>query len=329
MRFTHPPFWFWRLDRWKLLAALLLALLALLMGLRGCGAPQVQAPDIALPEVQLPKITLPSVAGLRAGEPVDFDGTAAPGAKVQIYDGDKMIGETVADADGKWRFSLPALAAGAHNVVAKAFDAAGKELGAGEPWQFELPEVAVPEAETSPYPKPYEVTLEPGATLSVPVRGYCLNYGKPFPGQSLTAVDLAPDKVRTAIAYAIQKGYVDSDPFQVQLAVWNLVDGRRLPGQTYDVADEIIRFAEDAAAPEPAGTRTLAAALGDKQVSATIADYKSTSPANYPYKGEGALLLQNLSNEAQTLILPYGFRFRDTGTEDVQDMGIFPVWPQQ
>jgi len=214
-------------------------------------------------------------------------------------------------------------------VVAKAFDAAGKELGAGEPWQFELPEVAVPEAETSPYPKPYEVTLEPGATLSVPVRGYCLNYGKPFPGQSLTAVDLAPDKVRTAIAYAIQKGYVDSDPFQVQLAVWNLVDGRRLPGQTYDVADEIIRFAEDAAAPEPAGTRTLAAALGDKQVSATIADYKSTSPANYPYKGEGALLLQNLSNEAQTLILPYGFRFRDTGTEDVQDMGIFPVWPQQ
>ena len=87
MRFTHPPFWFWRLDRWKLLAALLLALLALLMALRGCGAPQVQAPEIALPDVQLPKITLPSVAGMRAGEPIDLDGTAAPGAKVQISEG--------------------------------------------------------------------------------------------------------------------------------------------------------------------------------------------------------------------------------------------------
>ena len=64
-------------------------------------------------------------------------------------------------------------------------------------------------------------------------------------------------------------------------------------------------------------------------MSAGITDYKSTSPANYPYKGEGSLLLQNLSNEAQTLILPYGFRFRDTSSEDVQDMGIFPIWPQQ
>jgi len=163
----------------------------------------------------------------------------------------------------------------------------------------------------------------------VPVRGFCLNYGKAFPGQSLSAVDLAPDKVRAAIAYAIQKGYVDSDPLQVQLAVWNLIDGKRIPGRTYDVADEIIRFAEGAAVPEPPDMRTLAATLGDKQVAATIAGYKSTSPADYQYKGEGVLLLQNLTNEAQTFILPYGFRFRDTAGEGVQDMGIFPVLPQQ
>ena len=329
MRFTHPPFWFWRLDRWKLLAALLLALLALLMALRGCGAPQVQAPEITLTEVQLPKITLPAVAGLRAGEPIDLEGTVAPGAKVQLFDGDKLLGETVADADGKWRFSLPALAAGAHNVVTKAFDASGQELGTGEPWRFELPELARTDSETSPYPQPYTVTLEPGAKLSVPVRGYCLEYGKAFPGQALSAVDLVPDKVRAAIGYAIQKGYVDSDPLQVQLAVWNLIDGKRIPGRTYNVADEIIQFAESAPVPEPAGVRTLAAALRDSQVSATIGDYKSTSPANYPYKGEGALLLENLSNEAQTLVLPYGFRFQDTASEDAQNMGIFPLGPQQ
>lgn len=108
---NRPPYWFWRLDRWKLLAALLLALLALFMPVRGCGAPQVTPPDItlpevALPEVQLPRIALPNLVGLKAGTPFALEGTGEPGGIVRIYDDGKLIGETVADADGKWKFTL-------------------------------------------------------------------------------------------------------------------------------------------------------------------------------------------------------------------------------
>ena len=38
-------------------------------------------------------------------------GTATPGTKIHLFDGEKQIGETMAGADGKWSLALPALAA--------------------------------------------------------------------------------------------------------------------------------------------------------------------------------------------------------------------------
>ena len=279
-----------------------------------------------LPEVTRPAITPPSLPDLKAGAPFELTGTAAPGAKIQVFDGDTLLGETTADASGNWKFTAPALAAGPHTLVTKTLDAAGKALGASEPVQFELPEAPV--APAASYPAPYVVTLAPGASTSVPVRGFCLNYGKPFPGTTLQGADLASDRVRSAIAYALQKGYVDSDPLQVQLAVWTLQDGKKIPGRTYTLADEIIRFAESGAAPEPADAQTLAAALGKSLVSASIGDYQSTSPANYQYKGKGTLVLTNTSKDTLTLVLPYGMRFTDSGQRGAQDMAIFPAAPQ-
>ena len=168
------------------------------------------------------------------------------------------------------------------------------------------------------------VKLAPGETISVPVRGFCMNYGRPFPSATLQAADLADGKVRAAVAYARQKGYVESDPLQVQLAVWYLLDGQRIPGQIYNLANEIIQFAQSAPAPEPADVQSLVAALGKGLVSAAIADFKSTSPVSFQYAGQGALVLKNLSQEALTLLLPYGVRFRDTARQGTQDMAIFP-----
>ncbi len=516
---NRPPYWFWKLDRWKLLAALLLALLALFMALRGCGTPaaevpevtrpevqlpevalpdlagmnvgtpfdlegtgepgstiriydgaklvgetvvgadgkwklslpalvagahrllvrafgadgleigasepwafelpEVDLPEVTLPEIQLPEFTLPTLADLKAGAPFDLSGTGEPGSTIRFYDGDRMIGETKVGADGKWKFALPALSPGAHSLMARAFDGDGKEMGAGEPWEFELPEIELPdlempaitmpdvtdlqagrsfvlegraepgaririfdgdtlvgetvaaadgkwkltlpalaagphrliprlydadgaelgagdpvtldlpEAPASPYPEPFVVTLAPGDSLSIPVRGYCLDYGRAFPGRALSYVEPAPDAVRAAIAYAVERGYVESDPLQVQLALWHLIGGERIAGQTYGVADEIIAFAEAAPAPEPSDVQTLATALTDKLVTAAVADFGSVSPANYAYQGDGVLRLENVSAETLTLLLPYGLRFRDAGRAGVQDMGIFPLGSPQ
>ena len=62
-----------------------------------------------------------------------------------------------------------------------------------------------------------------GATINV----FCLDFQKAFPeGQTIKAQGLVNDKIRTALAYAESKGYVTSDPYEVQLAVWNLQDGQ-------------------------------------------------------------------------------------------------------
>ncbi len=116
---------------------------------------------------------------LIAGTPgAALTGTAAPGAKVQIFDGDTLLGETTAGPDGKWQFSLPALAAGSHSLAARTTNPDGS-TGAGEPVS-----VTVGPAD---YPEPYRVTLGPNESISVPVAGFCLNYGLPFPGTSLQA----------------------------------------------------------------------------------------------------------------------------------------------
>ncbi len=285
-----------------------------------------ELPAAASPAAAAPEMKLPSPADLKAGTPFELTGVAAPGAKVQVFDGDTLLGETTADADGNWKFAVPALGTGPHTLVARTLDAAGKALGASEPFKFELPETPV--APTASYPAPYVITLAPGASTSVPVQGFCMNYGKPFPSKTLQAADLASDKVRAAVAYALQKGYVDSDPLQVQLAVWYLQDGKKAPGRTYTLANEIIRFAESGAVPEPADAQTLAATLGKNLVSANIADYQSTSPANYQYRGQGNLVLTNLSPDTVTFVLPYGMRFADSGKQGTQDMAIFPGPPQ-
>ena len=214
---------------------------------------------------------------------------------------------------------MPSLPAGDHSLTARTTAADGTP-STSQPVAFTLPAAA-----PSPYPVPYVLTLPPGETATLPVRGFCLNYGKPFPGAVLQGADLAPDAVRAAIAYAVKKGYADSDPLQVQLAIWTLLEGKQIPGQPYTLADEIIEFAKTAPAPEAGGAQTLADALAQALVTVGITNYTRTSPANYPYAGAGSLALKNISQQTLTLLIPYGMRFSDSRATGTQDMGIFPA----
>ncbi len=48
--------------------------------------------------------------------PVEISGVARPGDRVQIYDGERLLGETLAGEDGKWRFSFPSLPSGQRDL---------------------------------------------------------------------------------------------------------------------------------------------------------------------------------------------------------------------
>src|SRR6476660_4941936 len=71
---------------------------------------------------------------------------------------------------------------------------------------------------------PAAVTIPGGGSVDLTVRGFCLNYGKPFPTGQMSAAGLAADNLRSALNYSIGKGYTDSNARQVELGIWYLVD---------------------------------------------------------------------------------------------------------
>ncbi|MHA7844958.1 Ig-like domain-containing protein [Serratia sp. D1N4] len=93
---------------------------------------------------------------LEPGETTDdtmptLKGQAEVGAKVEIYDNGKKIGETTADAEGNWVFTPESeLAEGEHSFTVRATDGAGNQSGSSEAWQttiiVQLPEMPVIES---------------------------------------------------------------------------------------------------------------------------------------------------------------------------------------
>ncbi|RZT04110.1 Ig-like domain (group 3) [Duganella sp. CF402] len=87
--------------------------------------------DTALPDVGAPVLDPLSDSGRSNSDGVTkvttphLSGTAEAGATVTVYDGGAVIGTAVADDHGAWSITSKALAAGTHNLTAKATDAAG------------------------------------------------------------------------------------------------------------------------------------------------------------------------------------------------------------
>jgi hypothetical protein len=84
-------------------------------------------------DTNAPMLDQPSDTGI-AGDQVTSKSTptiadfAAPGTSVVLYDGDKVVGTGVANADGVWRITTTPLADGKHSLVALTTDSNGKVL---------------------------------------------------------------------------------------------------------------------------------------------------------------------------------------------------------
>ena len=134
MQLDRPPYWIWRLDRWILLVAILLGLAALGVGLRGRGAPQIVTPIFLAPA--------PDTEVL-AGSPVELIGLVGAGDAVRFFDGDGLLGEGTADAEGYFRVAVSGLGVGAHRLTAQTHDACGQPLATSAPLPlFVLPALA-------------------------------------------------------------------------------------------------------------------------------------------------------------------------------------------
>jgi hypothetical protein len=177
MHTAKRPYWVWSLDRWNLLVAGLLVVTLLLLNSSGLGLPA----EVSQPLAATPAFVAPAEdAALLAGQPGEMTGTAAPNARVRVSDGDVPLGETTADANGRWQLAVPALAPGAHTLTAQVTDADGNVIATSEPLAITVrepgmtapvaaaPVIKLPQGELKAgTPLTLEGTGTPGSTVTV------------------------------------------------------------------------------------------------------------------------------------------------------------------
>jgi hypothetical protein len=172
--------------------------------------------------------------------------------------------------------------------------------------------------------QPVTITLPPHGSASVVVEGFCMDYSLPFPGPEITPGSRAAPQIRLAIAYGLDNDYVQSAPYQVQLAIWYLRDGA-----WYDedraLAAEIVEYAQSGVEPPDEGLPgiSLPEAVSSGVISAVVGDFRAVStPA---YKGRGSLELVNLTDAEQVISFPYGTVFETDPYLGAQNMVVYAV----
>lgn len=176
---------------------------------------------------------------------------------------------------------------------------------------------------------PYIVTLQPGESTEINVHGFCLNYGLPFPGDTLQPDELASDALRNAAIYSLANGYIDSSPFDVEKAIWYLSDGTRLDGQDYTLADEIIDYANSGVQPSDVvdGVPHMAELVAAGSLEASVTGFVNIAPEQGSFFGNGTLTITNVSQEPQQFVVSYGTVAVDEAEGDQQNMLVFPSQP--
>lgn len=176
---------------------------------------------------------------------------------------------------------------------------------------------------------PYIVTLQPGETTEINVHGFCLNYGLPFPGDVLQPTELASDPLRNAAIYSLANGYIDSNAFDVEKAIWYLSDGTRLDGQDYTLADEIIEYANSGVQPADVvdGVPHMVELVTAGSLEASVSGFVNIAPEQGSFFGNGTLTITNVSDAAQQFVVSYGTVTVDEADGDQQNMLVFPSQP--
>jgi len=170
------------------------------------------------------------------------------------------------------------------------------------------------------------VTIPAGGTATLTVRGFCIDFGKPFPTDNMTTNGLAQDNVRAAINYSIQKGYTEGNPAQVELAVWFLRDNT-WHNTDNAVAQEIANNATSANTPPTTGDGM---SLDDavKQNKVTLQATFVAQTAGHFY-GDATLQIKNTGTADLKVYMPVGTLFTvPNGGGKFQDLAAYALGPQ-
>ncbi len=185
-RNNRPRYWVDWYDRWHLLLILVLLLLLCWLGyLSTLPAPQV---SLALADPN---------ATLQSDKPLELIGKAPANGVVRVYDGDKSLGETRADANGNFKIALTSIPTGAHPLKATIqVDGARIESPALNV------NVSAPVAAIAPTIAPTAPSIPPTATSAPPTATRVPPTATPAPP---TATRVPPTATSTLAAGAMQR----------------------------------------------------------------------------------------------------------------------------
>ena len=170
------------------------------------------------------------------------------------------------------------------------------------------------------------ITLKPGQEARIPIRLWCMNYGKPFPDALIGPTQTGPENVTRVLQAAVNQGVLDSDPFQVQLAVWQAIDGVYHSVASFDRSLAEKLTADAAAltlAPVPADVIVLDEAVTRKLVSVTV---EGLTPLTNPidptlpsFTGAATMVIKN-TGAATVHLSIVGIVFNPSGGADAQNL---------
>ena len=173
---------------------------------------------------------------------------------------------------------------------------------------------------------PQIITIPAGGTIPLTLRAFCLNFGKVFPSVPVSADGLAGDTVRAALNYSLEQGYTESDPSQVELAVWFLQDGA-WRNTSHDLGTEIVNNATQANLPqEPTGGISIPDAIAQNAIVVT-ATFVLEAPGHL--YGNGTAQIRNISSGELKVYMPIGTRFVAPPGTNFQDLVVYALNTEQ
>ncbi len=162
------------------------------------------------------------------------------------------------------------------------------------------------------------VLVPANGQTSLQFETYCLDFGKTFPAQIGKPLHRADDEVLRVLKVALEGGYTESDPLQVQLAIWHVIEEKWVFDEgeiPHTLASEILIAAETAdVTPLEGDGIPVTQAVDDGLVTLASEDFQAIDAPNaagyeFAYRGQGTLVITNLTNEDIRIFFPFGTVF--------------------
>ncbi len=160
--------------------------------------------------------------------------------------------------------------------------------------------------------------LNPGESATLFIRAFCTEYTIPF-ARTFPSLGTPADPVAiNVLRYALEKRYTETEPYQVQLALWRATVGRWVTGEPRVIAEEIydnaLRMAPPPAPPSGVPTLTEAVQSGTlKVVYQNWAPVTNVPNANPPWLGSGEMVVSNPGPLPVVVALPHGILLNPQG----------------